>query len=574
MKKKIILSLSVIAVVAAITIGVTTAYFQDVETSVGNKFVAGKFNLKIDNTCHYNGKECICIDGAPPCYWNGTPQTAENQCSCTWSAKDLAGELYFNFLDVKPGDNGEDTISLHVDNNDAWVCAEIKNLVKDDNGCDKPESDIDTTCGAGEGELQDNLFFTIWKDTNCDNILDANETVLIRDQKTTAKVWPIADSQHGPVLEGDKTYCLGVKWEVPLATSNIIQSDSLVGDVIFSAVQSRHMANFVCSPAGPCIPQAEVCDGVDNDCDGQIDEGNPGGGGPCDGFDADLCSEGTYSCSAGQLVCSDNTGSTLDLCNGTDDDCDAASADGSEDPINGQACDGADADLCKEGTLFCSVGALVCSDMTGSQVDLCNGLDDDCDPASADGSEDPQNGTACDGADSDLCLEGTRSCSAGALMCSDNTGGNPEICDGLDNDCDGTTDEDCLCDSNDDCDDGLYCNGVEICNAQGTCVSPGNPCPGADGDADCSESCNETNDNCTANDPNGSACNDGIYCNGQDTCASGSCTNHTGNPCPGHNVGPWCNDSCSETFDNCTANDLTGTACAGGVCNSSGTCLP
>jgi len=48
--------------------------------------------------------------------------------------------------------------------------------------------------------------------------------------------------------------------------------------------------------------------------------------------------------------------------------------------------------------------------------DICNGSDDDCDPASADGSEDPLNGTACDGPDSDLCLEGTRSCSDGVLV--------------------------------------------------------------------------------------------------------------------------------------------------------------
>ncbi len=75
-------------------------------------------------------------------------------------------------------------------------------------------------------------------------------------------------------------------------------------------------------------------------------------------------------------------------------------------------------------------------------IEVCNGLDDDCDPASSDGSEDPQNGVACDGADSDLCNEGTRSCSAGALVCSDNTGDTVEICyNGIDDDCDGQIDE-------------------------------------------------------------------------------------------------------------------------------------
>ncbi|PIW76653.1 MAG: hypothetical protein CO001_00190, partial [Candidatus Portnoybacteria bacterium CG_4_8_14_3_um_filter_40_10] len=39
--KKIIISLSIIAAVAAIAIGATTAYFSDTETSTGNTFTAG-----------------------------------------------------------------------------------------------------------------------------------------------------------------------------------------------------------------------------------------------------------------------------------------------------------------------------------------------------------------------------------------------------------------------------------------------------------------------------------------------------------------------------------------------------
>ena len=46
MNKKLIISLSVIGVIAAIAISGTIAYFSDTETSVGNRFVAGKLNLK------------------------------------------------------------------------------------------------------------------------------------------------------------------------------------------------------------------------------------------------------------------------------------------------------------------------------------------------------------------------------------------------------------------------------------------------------------------------------------------------------------------------------------------------
>ena len=46
-KKKLIVSLSVIGVVAAIAIGGTIAYFSDVETSAGNTITAGTLDLKI-----------------------------------------------------------------------------------------------------------------------------------------------------------------------------------------------------------------------------------------------------------------------------------------------------------------------------------------------------------------------------------------------------------------------------------------------------------------------------------------------------------------------------------------------
>ncbi|MBK6921933.1 MAG: hypothetical protein IPH07_31340 [Deltaproteobacteria bacterium] len=73
------------------------------------------------------------------------------------------------------------------------------------------------------------------------------------------------------------------------------------------------------------------------------------------------------------------------------------------------------------------------------------------------------------------------------------------------------------------CSDGQFCNGAETCNAMGNCVSPGNPCPGPDGDSDCSEVCNEMTDMCTGNDPSGSECGDCRTCN-----ASGSCVYHCG----------------------------------------------
>ncbi|MCX6761202.1 MAG: TasA family protein [Candidatus Nealsonbacteria bacterium] len=59
MNKKLIISLSIIGVVAAVAIGGTIAYFNDTETSAGNIFTAGSIDLKVDHLKQtYNGVDC------------------------------------------------------------------------------------------------------------------------------------------------------------------------------------------------------------------------------------------------------------------------------------------------------------------------------------------------------------------------------------------------------------------------------------------------------------------------------------------------------------------------------------
>ncbi|MBL4632453.1 MAG: hypothetical protein JKY56_01200 [Kofleriaceae bacterium] len=195
--------------------------------------------------------------------------------------------------------------------------------------------------------------------------------------------------------------------------------------------------------ATSCVPSSELCNGRDDDCDGDIDEGYSGTGEPCDSDDSDECSDDITVCSGdGQsTICMDQGPALPELCNGMDDDCSAATPDGSDEPFLGDSCDGADSDLCHEGILGCVDGAMDCSDISDSTLELCNGVDDDCDITSADGSEDILNGVACDGADSDLCEEGMTECVAGSIACSDISGDTLELCSGQDEDCDGSVDE-------------------------------------------------------------------------------------------------------------------------------------
>ena len=122
--------------------------------------------------------------------------------------------------------------------------------------------------------------------------------------------------------------------------------------------------------------------------------------------------------------------------------------------------------------------------------------------------------------------------------------------------------------NNESCDDGEFCNGTESCIA-GVCGNhTGNPCSGPDGDSDCSESCNEDKDVCNANDPDESECNDGYYCNGSDSCIAGVCGSHTGNPCSGPDGDSDCSESCDENDDTCSADDPFYSLCDDGNPNT------
>ena len=300
--KRIIVSLSIIAAVAAIIVGATTAFFSDTETSTGNTFTAGAIDLKVDNHCYYNGAECICATTgahAGECYWDigsnghfGDGEVSEdNRCYCTWEETDLDNEVFANFSDLKPGDWGEDTISFHVYSNDAWLCADVSIVEDNDVTCTEPETEsTDPSCKnnqVGDGELDNYLEVFAWADMceggsdteypnafpgdniyqpRCDILLTQNP-VKLTDYEGT---FPIADTTfsiagyegtEGLPLTGCETYYIGKAWcfgDMTIENNGTIkcngvnvqndaQTDKLKLDVSFKAVQARNNDDFVCS---------------------------------------------------------------------------------------------------------------------------------------------------------------------------------------------------------------------------------------------------------------------------------------------------------------------------------------
>ena len=59
-----------------------------------------------------------------------------------------------------------------------------------------------------------------------------------------------------------------------------------------------------CSAVAGQADFVDVCNGVDEDCDGSIDEGSPGTGEACEGPNLNVCEVAITACDeAGQLVC-------------------------------------------------------------------------------------------------------------------------------------------------------------------------------------------------------------------------------------------------------------------------------
>ncbi len=188
---------------------------------------------------------------------------------------------------------------------------------------------------------------------------------------------------------------------------------------------------------------AEVCDGFDNDCNGLADMDVDG--------EVDADNDGILSCLDCNDADPDNAPGGVEVCDGIDNDCNGL-ADFGNPGVESEG----DAD--NDGSIAC----LDCDDNdpanTPGAVELCDGQDNDCN-----GLDDAGNpgvaGWESDG-DFDTYAECDGDCDDAQPL---SFPGNPEVCDGIDNDCDGVVPATEL---------DLNNNGVLDCNEATTGVCP------------------------------------------------------------------------------------------------------